>query len=44
MTRATPLGHYQAGWISVNTPHTGTVIKVASVSAQGNFMQVILNP
>ena len=37
------LGHYQAGWISVNNPHTGTVIKVASVSAQGNFMQVILN-
>jgi immune inhibitor A len=38
------LGHYQAGWISVNHPHTGTVIKVASVSGQGNFMQVILNP
>jgi len=38
------LGHYQAGWISVQTPHTGTVIKVASVSAQGNFMQVVLNP
>jgi len=37
------LGHYQAGWMSVNNPHTGTVIKVASVSAQGNFMQVILN-
>ena len=28
----------------MNNPHTGTVIKVASVSAQGNFMQVILNP
>ena len=38
------LGHYQAGWIGVNTPHTGTVIKVASVSAKGNFMQVIVNP
>ena len=38
------LGHYQAGWISVNNPHTGTVIKVASVSAQGNFMQVVVNP
>jgi immune inhibitor A len=38
------LGHYQARWISVNHPHTGTVIKVASVSAHGNFMQVILNP
>jgi immune inhibitor A len=37
------LGHYQAGWISVNNPHTGTVIKVASVSAQGNFMQVVVN-
>jgi immune inhibitor A len=38
------LGHYQAGWISVNNPHTGTVIKVASVSAQGSFMQVLVNP
>jgi immune inhibitor A len=38
------LGHYQAGWSSVNNPHTGTVIKVASVSAQGGFMQVIVNP
>jgi len=37
------LGHYQAGWISVNNPHTGTTIKVASVSAQGNFMQVVVN-
>ncbi len=38
------LGKYQAGWIGVNNPHTGTVIKVASVSGQGNFMQVIVNP
>ena len=38
------LGHYQAGWISVNNPHTNTVIKVASVSAQGTFMQVLVNP
>jgi immune inhibitor A len=38
------LGHYQAGWIGVNNPHTGTVIKVASVSSQGTFMQVLLNP
>jgi hypothetical protein len=28
----------------VNNPHTGTVIKVASVSSQGTFMQVLLNP
>jgi immune inhibitor A len=38
------LGKYQAGWISVNNPHSGTVIKVASVSAQGSFMQVLVNP
>jgi immune inhibitor A len=34
---------YQAGWSSVNHPHTGTVIKVSSVSSTG-FMQVLLNP
>ena len=37
------LGKYQAGWISVKTPHTGTVIKVANTSAQGTFMQVVVN-
>ena len=37
------LGKYQAGWISVKTPHTGTKITVASVSAQGGFMQVVVN-
>jgi immune inhibitor A len=38
------LGHYQASWSSVNNPHTNTIIKVASVSGQGSFMQVIVNP
>jgi immune inhibitor A len=37
-------GRYQSEWSSVNNPHTGTKIKVASVSAQGNFMQIIVNP
>ena len=37
------LGKYKAGWISVNNPHSGTVIKVASVSSQGSFMQVLVN-
>ena len=31
------------GWASVPVPHTGTTIRVASVSAQGNFMQVLVN-
>jgi immune inhibitor A len=35
---------WKAGWNSVNNPHTNTVIKVASVSAQGAFMQVLVNP
>jgi immune inhibitor A len=33
-------GRYQAEWASVNTPNTGTQIKILNVSAQGNFMQV----
>jgi immune inhibitor A len=37
------LGHYQAGWVGVKNPHTGTTIKVASVSAQGGFMQIIVD-
>ncbi len=31
------------GWASVPVPHTGTTIRVTSVSAQGNFMQVVVN-
>ncbi len=31
------------GWASVPVPNTGTTIRVASVSAQGNFMQVYVN-
>jgi immune inhibitor A len=35
---------WKAGWNSVKQPHTGTVIKVAGVSAQGSFMQLVVNP
>jgi immune inhibitor A len=31
------------GWFSVPVPNTGTTIRVTSVSAQGNFMQVLVN-
>ncbi|MEP7378243.1 MAG: immune inhibitor A domain-containing protein [Chloroflexota bacterium] len=31
------------GWSSVQVPHTGTSIRVVSVSGQGNFMQVNIN-
>ncbi len=37
-------GRYQSEWSSVNNPHTGTKIFVANVSAQGNFMQIVVNP
>jgi hypothetical protein len=37
-------GRYQSEWASVNVPNTGTIIKVVSVSGQGSFMQVIVNP
>lgn len=36
-------GRYQSEWASVNVPHTGTTIRVVSVSAQGSFMQVSVN-
>ena len=36
---ADSLGHYQAGWNSVDNPHTGTVIRVKSVTA-GGMMQI----
>jgi immune inhibitor A len=36
-------GRYQAEWSSVKNPHTNTTIKVASVSAQGGFMQIVVN-
>lgn len=35
------IGHL--GWASVAVPATGTTIRVVSVSAQGNFMQVLVN-
>ena len=35
------IGHL--GWAGVPVPHTGTTIRVVSVSAQGNFMQVHVN-
>ena len=36
-------GRYQSEWASVNVPNTGTTIRVVSVSALGNFMQVSVN-
>lgn len=33
-------GRYQSEWSSVNTPNTGTKIRVVSVSAHGQFMLV----
>ncbi len=36
-------GRYQSEWASVNTPNTGTTIRVVNVSARGNFMQVSVN-
>ena len=37
------LGHYQAGWLSVDNPHTGTKIQVVSATP-GRFMQVVVTP
>ena len=37
-------GRYQPRWNSVKVPDTGTQIRVKSVSAQGNFMQVEVRP
>jgi immune inhibitor A len=34
---------WKAGWNSVNHPHTGTKVKVASISANGQFMQIVVN-
>jgi immune inhibitor A len=36
--------NWKAGWNSVDNPHTGTVIRVQSISALGNFMQIVVNP
>ncbi|MGN6687803.1 MAG: immune inhibitor A domain-containing protein [Actinomycetales bacterium] len=37
------LGHYQAGWLSVDHPHTGTKIQVVS-QTKGGFMQIHVTP
>lgn len=37
------LGHYQASWLSVNVPHTGTKIRVKSATP-GGFMQIQVTP
>jgi len=37
------LGHYQASWLSVNNPHTGTKIRVKSATP-GGFMQIEVTP
>jgi hypothetical protein len=36
-------GRYQASWNSVNHPHTGTKIRITSVTP-GGFMQVQITP
>ena len=41
--RATPNALGIKGWSSVIVPHTGTTIRVVSVSAHGGFMQVLVN-
>ena len=33
---------WKAGWNSVDNPHTGTIIRVQSISAIGNFMQILV--
>jgi immune inhibitor A len=40
---ADAFSHYQAGWFSVNHPHTGTVIRVKSVTP-GGMMQIEVTP
>jgi immune inhibitor A len=35
--------HYQAGWFSVDNPHTGTKIRVKSLTP-GGFMQIAVTP
>jgi immune inhibitor A len=37
------ISHYQAGWFSVNNPHTGTVIRVFG-STPGGMMQIQVTP
>jgi immune inhibitor A len=38
------VGRYQPGWYGVDVPKTGTLIRVKSVSSQGDFMQVEVSP
>jgi immune inhibitor A len=33
---------WKAGWNSVDNPHTGTIIRVQSISSIGNFMQIVV--
>lgn len=40
---ADAISHYQAGWFSVNNPHTGTVIRVKGVTP-GGMMQIEVTP
>jgi immune inhibitor A len=35
------IGHF--GWAGVQVPKTGTTIRAVGVSADGNFMQVLVN-
>ena len=40
---ADAISHYQAGWFSVDNPHSGTKIRVKSVTP-GGFMQIEVTP
>ena len=40
---ADAISHYQAGWFSVDNPHSGTKIRVMSVTS-GGFMQIQVTP
>ena len=40
---ADAISHYQAGWFSVDNPHSGTKIRVLGVTP-GGFMQIEVTP
>jgi hypothetical protein len=37
------ISHYKAGWMSVDHPHSGTTIRVKSLTP-GGFMQIEVTP
>jgi immune inhibitor A len=40
---ADAISHYQAGWFSVDNPHSGTKIRVMGLT-RGGFMQILVTP